>query len=413
MARVIHICPRYAPARGGVESFFRRLSEHLAACGDDVEVWTTDAATVRAFTAAGDARLPAGVERLNGVAVRRFPVRYVPMQKYTRTAAHLLPFGHQWKANTLRWTPWVPSLNRAVREEDRPVDVVHAAPLPYTSLLHAGAVLAQRTNARLIVSPFTHVPPPGEAGRGAARAYLSPRNLAILRRAAVVCAQTRLERDLLVDAGISAARLAITGVGVDPDEVRGGDRERARRAWRVDADAIVVGHFANKSRDKGSFDLLEAAERLWDAGQKFVLVMAGPAMAGYEERLAQSRHRQHVVDLGELSDGDRRDFFAAIDVFALPSYVESFGISALEAAACGVPVIGYAHGGPREIFQSGVSAVLPAVGDITALTAAVADLVGSADARARLRAAAFAIVDEHQWPKALAKAVELYRGLSE
>jgi hypothetical protein len=50
------------PARGGVESFFRRLSEHLASRGDNVEVWTTDASTVRAFTAAGDARLPAGLE---------------------------------------------------------------------------------------------------------------------------------------------------------------------------------------------------------------------------------------------------------------------------------------------------------------------------------------------------------------
>jgi len=43
MARVVHICPRYAPARGGVESFFRRLSEHLASRGHNVEVWTARA----------------------------------------------------------------------------------------------------------------------------------------------------------------------------------------------------------------------------------------------------------------------------------------------------------------------------------------------------------------------------------
>ncbi|HEX5216139.1 MAG TPA: glycosyltransferase family 4 protein [Vicinamibacterales bacterium] len=412
MARAIHVCPRYAPAHGGVESFFRRLSEHLASRGDDVEVWTTDAATVRAFTAAGDARLPAGLDRLNGVPVRRFPVRYVPLQKYTRTAAHLLPFGEQWKCNTLRWTPWVPSLSQAARRHDRPVDVVHAGPLPYSSLLHAAAVLADRTGAKLIISPFTHVPPPGDTGRRMAQAYLSALNLRLLARATVVCAQTRLERDLLAAAGVAADRLAITGVGVDPADVSGGDRQRARAAWRIGGDVVVVGHLANKSRDKGTFDLLDAAERLWDAGQQFVLVLAGPAMAGYDGRLARSQHRQHVVDLGELSDADRRDFFASIDVFALPSYVESFGISALEAASCGVPVIGYAHGGPREIFQDGVTALLPAVGDVSALTAAIGELTGSADRRTRLRDAALAIVDAHQWPGALGRAGEIYRKLT-
>ena len=155
MARVVHICPRFAPARGGVESFFRRLSEHLASHGDNVEVWTTDASTVRAFTAAGDARLPAGLEPINGVQVRRFPIRYVPLQKYTRTAAHLLPLGEAWKCNTLRWTPWVPSLTQAARAYDQPIDIVHAAPLPYSSILHAAGVLAHRTGAKLVVSPFT------------------------------------------------------------------------------------------------------------------------------------------------------------------------------------------------------------------------------------------------------------------
>ena len=412
MARVVHICPRYAPARGGVESFFRRLSEHLASRGDNVEVWTTDASTVRAFTAAGDARLPAGLEPINGVQVRRFPIRYVPLQKYTRTAAHLLPLGEAWKCNTLRWTPWVPSLTQAARVYDQPIDIVHAAPLPYSSILHAAGVLAHRTGAKLVVSPFTHVPPPGEAGRRMAQAYLSPLNLRLLVRAAVVCAQTRLERDLLAAAGIAADRLAITGVGVDPEEVSGGDRQRARAAWRVDGDAVVVGHLANKSRDKGTLDLLDAAERLWDAGRRFVLVLAGPAMAGYDERLARSRHRQHVVDLGELSDDDRRDFFAAIDVFALPSYVESFGISALEAASCGVPVVGYAHGGPREIFQDGVDALLPAPGDLPALERCLRELLVDESLRATLAAGARQVAAAHQWPAALARVTAAIDGLS-
>ena len=84
---------------------------------------------------------------------------------------------------------------------------------------------------------------------------------------------------------------------------------------------------------------------------KFRLVLAGPAMPGFEGRLSLMSERGRVIDLPQLNEQERRDFFAAIDVFALPSYVESFGLSALEAAWCGAAVIAYDHGGPGEILS--------------------------------------------------------------
>ena len=46
MAHIVHVCPRYWPAHGGVELFFARISEALARRGDTVAVWRTDAASV-------------------------------------------------------------------------------------------------------------------------------------------------------------------------------------------------------------------------------------------------------------------------------------------------------------------------------------------------------------------------------
>ena len=120
MARIVHVCPMYFPARGGVEQFFLRLSEHLAKQGHDVTVWTTDARVVRGFTSPAEPRFPKADEQLNGVRVRRFPVRHVPAQRFLRTAAHVLPFGVRWKCDTLRWTPWVPSMTREAGRSDRP-----------------------------------------------------------------------------------------------------------------------------------------------------------------------------------------------------------------------------------------------------------------------------------------------------
>ena len=90
MAHIVHVCPRYLPAHGGVELFFRKLSEELVRLGHTVSVWTTDAPTVEAFTSVPERRLPP-TDIINGVVVRRFPVRYLPAQRYVRTAAHVLP----------------------------------------------------------------------------------------------------------------------------------------------------------------------------------------------------------------------------------------------------------------------------------------------------------------------------------
>jgi glycosyltransferase involved in cell wall biosynthesis len=352
-----------------------------------------------------------GAEHINGVEVRRFPVRYVPAQRYIRTAAHYLPFGTRWKADTLRWTPWVPSLTRAAATIAGQVDLVHAASLPYSSLLFAGVRLAERTGARLIVSPFTHVAPPGPAGGRMRRAYLSPLNLRLLSRADRVLVQTGREGQLLAAAGLPAERQTVVGLGVDREECTGGSRNRGRRSWNVADDAIVVGHLANKSWDKGTVDLLDAAERLWERGAAFVLILAGPEMPSFGRRWARVRFPAQVIRLGELSDADRRDFFAGIDVFALPSYVESFGVSSLEAALNGAAVVAYDHGGPGEIFRHDDNALLADAGDVEALARMIGALTTNASERTRLAEAACRLASGHTWKRTLDVALHEYEGL--
>jgi glycosyltransferase involved in cell wall biosynthesis len=397
MPRIVHICPRYRPVRGGVELFFERISEDLAARGDEVSVWTTDASTVQAFTVSGAPRLPPGPERLAGVDVRRFPVRYLPASRVVRTLAHLLPFGTRWRCDTLRWTPFVPALTRAASTTTDRVDLVHVAGLPYSSILFAGVRLAERTGARLVISPFTHVPPPGPAAALFERAYLSPLNIELLSRADRVFVQTPLERQALVGAGLRDDRLVEIGLGVDAEACAGGNRQAARARWGLEAEAVVVGHLANKSWDKGTVDLLDAAEALWARGVRFRLMLAGPEMASFRARLARRPPPDHLVDLGSLTDAERRDFYAAIDLFALPSYVESFGISSLEAALSGSAVVAYDHGGPSQIFVDDDTARLVPTGDLERLGDALAQVIGDRDLRARLAAAGARLARRYDW----------------
>lgn len=408
MARIVHVCPRYLPARGGAELFFAAISEALAARGERVSVWTTDAATVRGFTDPDGPRLPAGPERIAGVEVRRFPVRYLPASRVVRTLAHLLPLGTRWQADTLRWTPFVPALTRAATHPDGPISLVHVAGLPYSSVLFAGVRLAERAGAPLVVTPFTHVAPPGDSGSLLRRAYLSPLNLRLMANADRICVQTALERRVLAEHGLPSDRLVEVGQGVDPASCTGGDRQRGRARWGLSPDEVVIGHLANKSWDKGTVDLLDAGETLRARGVRFRLVLAGTEMPSFTERWARLRTRDGVVNLGPLSDEERRDFYAALDVFALPSYVESFGVSPLEAALNGAAVLAYNLGGPSAIFEHDASALLAEPGDIARLAGDLERLAHDAALRARLARGAARIAETYTWPRVFETLARVY-----
>ena len=119
------------------------------------------------------------------------------------------------------------------RRPDGAVALVHAAGLPYSSVLFAGVRLAERARAALVVTPFTHVPPPGSPASLFRRAYLSPLNLRLIARADRVCVQTALERRVLEEHGIPPERLVEVGQGVDVEACTGGDRARGRHRWTL------------------------------------------------------------------------------------------------------------------------------------------------------------------------------------
>jgi L-malate glycosyltransferase len=81
-------------------------------------------------------------------------------------------------------------------------------------------------------------------------------------------------------------------------------------------------------------------------------------------------------------------------VFLLPSATESFGLAALEALSCGVPVVASRVGGLPEVIAHCESGFLEPVGDIAAMAAAAARLVDDDALHARMSAAARAVAVE-------------------
>ena len=124
-----------------------------------------------------------------------------------------------------------------------------------------------------------------------------------------------------------------------------------------------------------------------------VMVGDGPDRVDAEEEARLCGVEHDVFFLGKLDSV--APLLASADLFMLPSANESFGLSALEALASGVPVIGANAGGLPEVVRNGETGALCAVGDVDGMAAAAttylrdgarwraASILAQADARAR------------------------------
>ncbi|MEL7487036.1 MAG: glycosyltransferase [Pseudomonadota bacterium] len=154
--------------------------------------------------------------------------------------------------------------------------------------------------------------------------------------------------------------------GVDVAKFSPGDRQEARRRLDLPHGRPVIGFAGRLEHVKGCDLALEALAR---SEPSVVLAVAGDGAerAALEAQARSLGVADRVLFLGRIDD--MRAFFRAIDALCLSSRREGLPIAALEAQACGAPVIAFNVGGVREALcpQSGV--LLPA-GDVTALAVA-------------------------------------------
>jgi glycosyltransferase involved in cell wall biosynthesis len=382
--RVAHFVQRYPPALGGSEAYFARLSRYLTTAGHGVSVFTTTALDLPAFWSPRGRRLPPGVACEDGVEVRRYsPAWCFRGRRWFLKALSLVPV-RPWQLLTMPCNPLTPGMWHDAGHADLHFDVVHATAFPYGWVLASALRLARRLGVPYLVTPFLHLGDPDNPRDRSRRAYLSPALSTILHAAARIFVQTDVERDALLAHGLPTDKLVLQGLGVDPAACTGGDRRRAREDWGAAPHEVVVGHLANNSVEKGTVDLLLAAERAWAAGCRFRMVLAGPEMPNFRTFWASYGARERVTRLGVLDESGKRDFFAGLDVFAMPSRSDSFGLVFLEAWANGLPNLAYRAGGVPGVIRHGEDGLLVRQGDVIGLAEALGRLVDDADLRGRM-----------------------------
>jgi N-acetyl-alpha-D-glucosaminyl L-malate synthase BshA len=215
---------------------------------------------------------------------------------------------------------------------------------------------------------------------GRDRSYWTVTKFAIAESDGVTAISDYLARATCEFFGLPDIRVIPNFVDVDYYQRRAGDCTRERLA---PAGEKLVVHISNFRPVKRVGDCVEVLARLRkDVDARLVMVGDGPdaaAAAALAERLGVA---DDVVFVGKQPR--IVDYLACADLLLLPSETESFGLAALEAMSCEVPVIATRVGGLPEVVEEGVAGHLLPVGDVDGMAAAAARILSTDGARERM-----------------------------
>jgi D-inositol-3-phosphate glycosyltransferase len=169
--------------------------------------------------------------------------------------------------------------------------------------------------------------------------------------------------------GADLRRIAVVNPGVDLRIFRPGPKDEARRRLGLPPEAAVLLFAGRVQPLKGPDVVLRAAAQLLAddpslRGRLIVAMLGGPS--GNErsdpDRMRELAHHLSIQDVVRFEppcpQSELADWYRAATVLMAPSHSESFGLVALEAQACGTPVIAARVGGLRTVVRDGASGVL-------------------------------------------------------
>jgi D-inositol-3-phosphate glycosyltransferase len=238
----------------------------------------------------------------------------------------------------------------------------------------------------------------------------------VVRCADLVVASTHEEQDQLVrHYGADPARIEIITPGVDHRVFFPADREAARRHVALPSGPIVL--FVGRLQPLKGADLAVRALAELDARGATLVIIGGPsgpdgpAEVAALHTLVSDLGLEHRVRFVAPQPHDQlADYYRAADVCVVPSHTESFGLVALEAAACGTPVVAANVGGLRLLVDDGVTGYLVDERDPHAY-ATLIDRVLHEDSN-EMRAQAVARSTRYRWSIAAARLRRHYDDLA-
>jgi glycosyltransferase involved in cell wall biosynthesis len=374
--RIVAVSPTYAPCIGGAERLLQGVAERLVARGHDVTVLTFDCRTQRDFQSVSGAGLPRD-ELLNGVRIVRVSPAYY------------------WPERALRWwtrrrggwrtTNWAlgdalefplgrPSGLRAIRPLlGLKADVISTVNWGF-GVSYWGGISARLRRVPQVAVPILHIHSEWAA---------LPIYGRMLRGCDGIIVLTEAERDFVAARG--GRCIVVAGAGVAPERFLGADGADLRRRYGLQ-DRPVVGFVGRQDTHKGLLTLIDAMQQVWQHVPDAVLLLAGPEahrdaeVSQRLESLARENSGQ-VLCIDDFRDAEGPSIMAAVDVLAMPSVEEGFGMVTIEAWMCRKPVIGADIAPTRCVIENGMDGWLVEPGNAGDLAGRILQLLADPQQR--------------------------------
>ena len=387
----MHTSPLAQPGTGdggGMNVYVRELSSALARAGVECDV----------YTRASSSDLPAVLQVEPG-----FRVHHVPAGPLGPVAKEDLP-------------PLVEEFTEAVLGQVRtgfPADAIHAN---YWLSAEAGHTVKHELDLPLVCTFHTLDRVKAEEGEDPARALAEARSIGCSDS---VLASCTVEAEQIVDLyGADPKRIEIVAPAVDHAFFGPGNQAQARRAVGLPAGKMVL--FVGRIQPLKGADVAVRALARSRHLDGFLVIIGGPSGPDGEAEMARL-HR--LVDERGLADRVHfippqahellSTYYRAADVCLVPSRSESFGLVALEAAACGTPVVAAAVGGLTTLVDHGATGFLVEGRDPQGYAACVDLILGDPVMAAAMGASAASRARHYTWPRAAARLRRLYADLTD
>ena len=397
----VHTSPLDQPGTGdagGMNVYIVETAKRLASAGIGVDI----------FTRSTSSALPPVVELVPGVTVRHIAAgpydglrkEDLPTQLCAMTAGVLRAEAHRPEGwyDVIHSHYWLSGQVGWVAKERWNVPLIHS--------MHT---MAKVKNLRLAADD---TPEPATRVIGEEQ---------VVAAADRLIANTALEADQLSSLYSAHPRaVSVVHPGVDLTTFTPGDKTASRRALGVSSDALVLTFVGRIQPLKAPDVLVRAAAELLrhdpDLRSRLVVfVCGGPSGTGLTrptalQELAASLGVADVVRF--LPPQDRESlahYYRAADLVLVPSYSESFGLVALEAQACGTPVVAAAVGGLRTAVAHNRSGVLVDSHDPHDWAHVLVDLIADPARRERLAAGAVEHASRFGWSATTSALIDVYR----
>lgn len=400
----VHACPLAKLGgrdSGGMNVYVRELATDLARRGIEVDVFTR-------WREPGDPRIQEIAPGARVIHIESGPIGYLP-----KAAVYD------------RLDEFSAELQRHVDAEGARYDVIHAH---YWLSAEVAARLAPRWGVPVIQMFHTlglvkrEVMDEDVDGESEIRIAVERR--AIGDSAAIVAASDIEADELSTLYGAHDSKVAIIPCGVDPAVFRPMRQADARERTGRDQCERLILFVGRIEQIKGIDVLLRALALLFGRrpdlrSETCLLVIGGALDADPDEaetekveglrRLVREHGLERNVDfVGSRDQPALAWYYAAADVCAVPSLTESFGLVALEAMACGTPVVATRVGGMQTVVEDGESGLLVPPGDHAALAEAIARVLTDHRLRIHLGHGARSRAERYSWRAVGDRIVALY-----